>query len=40
MISPYLAHHLSQLQHLRSILLALGDAEQVPDDTHALFLER
>ena len=23
MISPYLAHHLSQLQHLRSILLAL-----------------
>ncbi|SDU06914.1 hypothetical protein SAMN05216296_1593 [Pseudomonas pohangensis] len=40
MTSPYLDHHLALLQHLRSILLALGEAEQVPDETHALFLER
>jgi hypothetical protein len=40
MASHYLEHHLALLQHLRGILLALGEAEQVPDDTHALFLER
>ena len=40
MPSPYLAHHLDLLQHLRTILVALGDADQVADDTHALFLER
>ena len=40
MNSPYLDHHLALLQHLRSILLALGEAEQVSDETHALFLER
>ncbi|MES2820324.1 MAG: PA2817 family protein [Pseudomonadota bacterium] len=28
------------LTHLRAILVALGEAEQVEDDTHALFLER
>ena len=38
--SPYLDHHLALLPHLRSILVALGEAEQVPDETHALFLER
>ena len=28
------------LLHLRSILVALGEAEQVPEESHALFLER
>ncbi|AYC33180.1 dehydrogenase [Pseudomonas cavernae] len=40
MASAYLDHHLALLQHLRGILVALGEAEQVSDDTHALFLER
>lgn len=31
---------LALLTHLRGILVALGEAEQVPDDTHGLFLER
>lgn len=40
MSSPYLDHHLALLAHLRSILVALGEAEQVPEESHALFLER
>ncbi|MCL7463350.1 PA2817 family protein [Pseudomonas sp. NW5] len=36
----YLEHHLALLNHLRSVLAALGEAEQVPEDNHALFLER
>ena len=40
MASPHLAHHLALLQHLRSILVALGEAEQILDDSHANFLER
>lgn len=36
----HLEHHLALLQHLRGILVALGEAEQVLDDSHALFLER
>ena len=40
MATTYLDHHLALLAHLRSILVALGDAEQVPEDNHALFLER
>ncbi|WP_068826492.1 PA2817 family protein [Pseudomonas sp. BMS12] len=40
MASSYLDHHLALLTHLRGILVALGEAEQVLDDTHALFLER
>lgn len=40
MALPYLDHHLALLVHLRGILQALGEAEQVADDTHALFLER
>ena len=40
MNSLYLDHHLALLQHLRGILLAFDEAEQVPDETHALFLER
>ena len=33
-------HALQLLQHLRTILVALNDAEQVPDQSHALFMER
>ena len=40
MATTYLDHHLALLAHLRSILVALGDAEQVPEENHALFLER
>ncbi|MBD8475275.1 dehydrogenase [Pseudomonas sp. CFBP 8770] len=36
----HLEHHLVLLDHLRSILVALGEAEQVPEESHALFLER
>lgn len=36
----HLEHHLVLLDHLRSILMALGEAEQVPEESHALFLER
>ncbi len=32
--------HLTLLTHLRSILVALGEAEQVPEESHELFLER
>ncbi|MDH0748131.1 dehydrogenase [Pseudomonas sp. GD03842] len=31
---------LNLLTHLRSILVALGEAEQVPEESHALFIER
>ncbi|WP_263141898.1 PA2817 family protein [Pseudomonas sp. RIT-PI-AD] len=40
MALAHLDHHLVLLDHLRGILVALGEAEQVSDDTHALFLER
>lgn len=40
MSSPHLDHHLALLAHLRSILVALGEAEQVPEESHLLFLER
>ncbi|MGF6691414.1 MULTISPECIES: PA2817 family protein [Pseudomonas] len=40
MANPYLDHHLALLAHLRSILVALGEAEQVPEENHALFVER
>ncbi|MFR0672275.1 PA2817 family protein [Enterobacterales bacterium AW_CKDN230030176-1A_HGKHYDSX7] len=40
MANPHLVYHLQLLQHLRTILVALGEAEQVPDESHALFLER
>ncbi|MBF8722156.1 PA2817 family protein [Pseudomonas guariconensis] len=40
MANPYLEYHLQLLQHLRTILVALGEAEQVPEESHALFLER
>lgn len=40
MANPHLEHHLALLAHLRGILLAMGEAEQISDDSHALFLER
>ena len=33
MANSYLEHHLALLQHLRNILGALGEAEQVPEAT-------
>lgn len=39
-MANYLDHHLALLAHLRTILVALGEAEQVPEENHALFLER
>ncbi|MGX5219219.1 MULTISPECIES: PA2817 family protein [Pseudomonas] len=40
MTSSHLDHHLALLTQLRGILVALGEAEQVLDDSHALFIER
>ncbi|KQQ64164.1 dehydrogenase [Pseudomonas sp. Leaf129] len=40
MVTAHLEHHLVLLDHLRGILVALGEAEQVPEESHALFLER
>ena len=35
-----LNHNLVLLDMLRSILVAVGDAEQIPEESHALFIER
>ena len=40
MATDYQAYHLQLLHHLRTILVALGEAEQVPEESHTLFLER
>ena len=40
MANTHIDHHLALLQHLRTILVALGEAEQVPEESHELFLER
>ncbi len=40
MATSYIEHNLTLLAHLRGILIALGEAEQVPDESHALFVER
>lgn len=40
MANAHLDYHLNLLNHLRTILVALGEAEQVPEESHALFLER
>ncbi|WP_313048994.1 PA2817 family protein [Pseudomonas soli] len=40
MANPHLEYHLQLLHHLRTILAALGEAEQVPEESHVLFLER
>ena len=39
-MSNVVADHLVLLDHLRSILVAVGEAEQVPEESHALFLGR
>ncbi|MGC3934503.1 PA2817 family protein [Pseudomonas atacamensis] len=39
-MSNVVADHLVLLDHLRIILVAVGEAEQVPEESHALFLER
>ena len=39
-MSNVVADHLVLLDHLRSILVAVGEAEQVPEESHLLFLER
>nr|WP_314478877.1 PA2817 family protein [uncultured Pseudomonas sp.] len=40
MVNPHLEYHLQLLHHLRTILVALSEAEQVPEESHALFLDR
>ncbi|AQW67880.1 dehydrogenase [Pseudomonas putida] len=40
MANSHLDYNLQLLNHLRTILVALGEAEQVPEESHALFLER
>jgi hypothetical protein len=40
MAIDYLQHNLALLAHLRAILGALGESEQVPEENHGLFLER
>jgi hypothetical protein len=40
MANANLDHTLNLLTHLRGILVALGEAEQVPEESHDLFVER
>ncbi len=40
MANAHIDHHLALLNHLRTILVALGEAEQILDDSHAMFIER
>lgn len=40
MANSHIDHHLALLVHLRSILVAVGEAEQIPEENHALFMER
>ncbi|MBB3104377.1 PA2817 family protein [Azomonas macrocytogenes] len=40
MATPYFEHNLALLTHLRSILLAIGESEQISEESHQLFLER
>ncbi len=40
MTTPHVEQHLQLLAHLRTILVAVADAEVVPENHHALFLER
>jgi hypothetical protein len=40
MSSSHTAYHLSLLLHLRSILQAVAEAEQIPEESHELFLQR
>lgn len=40
MTTPHVAQHVQLLAHLRTILVAVAEAEVVPENHHALFLER
>lgn len=40
MADNHLDYHLRLLHHLRTILAAVGEADQVPEESHVLFLER
>lgn len=40
MANAYHDYNLALLAHLRSILLAMGETEQVSDESHAMFVER
>lgn len=40
MALSHLEHHLALLAHLRAILLAMGEAEQISEESHDLFVER
>lgn len=40
MATPYLEHHIALLSHLRTILVAVGEAEQIAEQSHDYFLER
>lgn len=40
MLTPNLEYHMQLLQHLRTILVALDDAQHIPEESHHLFLER
>ena len=40
MVTTDLDRNLALLSHLRGILVALGEAEQIPEESHTLFMER
>ncbi len=40
MTTPHVEQHLQLLAHLRTILVAVADADVVPEHHHPLFLER
>lgn len=40
MTNPYLDYNLALLAHLRAILIAMGESDQVSEEDHQLFLER
>lgn len=40
MTTAHVEQHIKLLAHLRTILVAVADAEVVPENHHALFLER
>lgn len=40
MTNDYLQHALTLMAHLRQILAALSEVEQIPDEDHILFIER
>ncbi|TBU97213.1 PA2817 family protein [Stutzerimonas kirkiae] len=40
MATSYLEHNAALMAHLRDILVAVGENQQVEEESHALFLER